>query len=97
MKNRKVLLASLIEAAVVVAVGLLVGWEWGLGAMAGLGSGLGAWIGVRYGNKKATEVDQYREECWVNARNANLELAIHLTFRNEKSLGRGNPSRPIVR
>ena len=67
MKNRKVLLASLIGAAVVVAVGLLVGWEWGLGAMAGLGSGLGAWIGVRYGNKKAREVDQYREE-WLGKR-----------------------------
>jgi uncharacterized membrane protein YfcA len=67
LNNRKVLLASLIGAAVVVAVGLLVGWEWGLGAMAGLGSGLGAWIGVRYGNKKAREVDQYREE-WLGKR-----------------------------
>lgn len=65
--KQKVLAASLIVAAVVVPLGLLLGWEWGAGVLIGLGAGLGTWIGVRSGNKRAKETDEYRER-WLNKR-----------------------------
>lgn len=67
LRKQKVLVASLITAAVVVTLGLLLGWEWGAGVLIGLGTGLGTWIGVRSGNKHAKETDEYREQ-WLNKR-----------------------------
>lgn len=62
LRKQNVLVASLITAAVVVTLGLLLGWEWGAGVLLGLGAGLGTWIGVRSGNKHAKETDEYREQ-----------------------------------
>ena len=65
--KRKVLVASLIVAAVVVTLGLLWGWEWGAGVLIGLGASLGTWLGVKSGNKRAKETDEYRKQ-WLNKR-----------------------------
>lgn len=52
-----------------VVVGLTQGWQYFL---LGLGAGLGPIIGVYFGNKKAAEVDAYRDE-WLAKRKARRE------------------------
>lgn len=53
-----------IGLGVGVLVGVLFGWQY---SIVGLGCALGPWIGVYFGNKKAREVDKYREEL-INGR-----------------------------
>ena len=61
------------KGTVVVALGagvLAVMLSWWLGNsywLVRLGSGMGVWLGARWGNKKAREVDEYREE-WLAKR-----------------------------
>lgn len=40
-------------------VGAIFGWQY---SIMGLGAALGPWIGGYFGNKKAREVDKYRDE-----------------------------------
>jgi hypothetical protein len=42
-----------------VLVGAIFGWQY---SVIGLGAALGPWIGGYVGNKKAREVDKYRDE-----------------------------------
>ncbi|MCU1531315.1 MAG: hypothetical protein JWO49_886 [Arthrobacter sp.] len=63
----KSLLFSLgLSVVMGVAIGLLQGWQY---SFIGLGVGIGPLIGVYFGNKKAAEVDSYREE-WLGKRKA---------------------------
>ncbi|MDJ0321987.1 hypothetical protein [Pseudarthrobacter sp. PS3-L1] len=66
MDKRKVAVIAL-GVVVAVIVGVVVGWEWVAGVLLGSGTGLGAWLGVRWGNKRAKEIEQYREQ-WLNRR-----------------------------
>ncbi|WP_159620283.1 hypothetical protein [Arthrobacter zhaoguopingii] len=52
-----------------VAIGFLQGWQY---SFIGLGAGLGPLIGAYFGNKKAAEVDAYRDE-WLGKRKARRE------------------------
>ena len=52
-----------------VVIGLAQGWQY---SFIGLGAGLGPLIGVYFGNKKAAEVDAYRDE-WLGKRKARRE------------------------
>lgn len=68
-RNRTVTGKSLLLAlglAVVIggAIGLTQGWQY---SFIGLGAGLGPLIGAYFGNKKAAEVDAYRDE-WLGKR-----------------------------
>jgi hypothetical protein len=64
LTGRTVLTFVAIGIGVAILVGVLFGWEY---SIIGLGAGLGPWIGVYFGNKKAREVDKYREEL-INGR-----------------------------
>lgn len=48
-----------IGLGVGILVGALFGWQY---SIRGLGAALGPWVGVYFGNRKAHEVDKYREE-----------------------------------
>jgi hypothetical protein len=48
-----------IGFSVAILAGALFGWQY---SVLGLGSVLGPWVGVYFGNKKAHEVDRYRDE-----------------------------------
>ena len=64
-RRRKILLVAAVAAA---SAGILSVAFWTDGAvLLGAGAGLGAWLGVYFGNKKAREVDAYREE-WLAKR-----------------------------
>ncbi|GEM_PF-4693861 len=56
-----------VAAGVGVLVILVSWWLGNAYWLVGLGSGLGVWLGVRWGNKKAREVDEYRKE-WLAKR-----------------------------
>jgi len=57
--GKTVIVFIAIGLVVGVLVGVLFGWQY---SFLGLGAALGPWIGVYFGNKKAHEVDMYREE-----------------------------------
>jgi hypothetical protein len=48
-----------IGLSVGILAGALFGWQY---SVLGLGSALGPWVGAYFGNKKAHEVDKYRDE-----------------------------------
>lgn len=62
--GRTVLTFAAIGIGVAILLGVLFGWEY---SIIGLGAALGPWIGAYFGNKKAHEVDKYREEL-INGR-----------------------------
>lgn len=64
MTGKRILVTISIVVGVGLIVGLVFGWEY---SIVGLGAGLGPWIGAYFGNKKAREVDAYREE-WLSRR-----------------------------
>ena len=48
-----------IGIGVGILAGALFGWQY---SILGLGTALGPWFGAYFGNKKAEEVDKYRDE-----------------------------------
>jgi hypothetical protein len=48
-----------IGLGVGILAGALFGWQY---SVLGLGSALGPWVGAYFGNKKARDVDKYRED-----------------------------------
>lgn len=62
--GKSLLLALGLSVVIGGAIGLTQGWQYSL---IGLGAGLGPLIGAYFGNKKAAEVDAYREE-WLGKR-----------------------------
>lgn len=64
MTGKRILVAVSIMVGVGLIVGLFFGWEY---SIVGLGAGIGPWIGAYFGNKRAREVDAYREE-WLSRR-----------------------------
>jgi uncharacterized membrane protein YfcA len=48
-----------IGLVVGILIGALFGWQY---SILGLGAALGPWIGAYFGNKKAHEVDEYRDK-----------------------------------
>lgn len=69
-RQRKGFIIIAIIIGILVAVGVSI-WQGSAYWLVGAGSGLGVWLGVPWGNKKAREVDAYREE-WLGKRR-NLE------------------------
>jgi hypothetical protein len=59
VSGKTVIVFIFIGIGVGILVGVLFGWQY---SILGLGAGLGPWVGVYFGNKKAREVDQYRDE-----------------------------------
>jgi uncharacterized membrane protein YgaE (UPF0421/DUF939 family) len=64
LTGRMVLTFVAIGIGVAILVGVLFGWNY---SIIGLGAAIGPWIGIYFGNKKAREVDKYREEL-INGR-----------------------------
>ena len=64
----------LVAAGVGILVILVSWWLGNAYWLVGLGSGLGVWLGVRWGNRKAGEVDKYREK-WLAKRSGPLPPA----------------------
>lgn len=62
--GKSVLLSIAVTVVIGVALGLILGWQY---SVIGIGAGLGPLIGAHFGNKKAAEVDAYREE-WLGRR-----------------------------
>ncbi len=57
--GRAVTIFVVVGIIVGVVIGTMFGWQY---AIVGLGAGLGPLIGGYFGNKKAREVDKYRDE-----------------------------------
>ncbi|WP_157371043.1 hypothetical protein [Arthrobacter sp. Leaf141] len=62
--GKSLLIAFALSIVLGGAIGLTQGWQY---SFIGLGAGLGPLIGAYFGNKKAAEVDAYREE-WLGQR-----------------------------
>jgi uncharacterized membrane protein YfcA len=66
-KQKKALLAGLCAAVAALLVGgFIFGWD-SSAALIAVGCGLGAYLGGQWGNKKAKQTDDYREE-WLGKR-----------------------------
>jgi H+/Cl- antiporter ClcA len=59
VSGKTVVVFVCIGIGVGILVGALFGWHY---SIVGLGAALGPWVGAYFGNKKAREVDQYRDE-----------------------------------
>lgn len=57
--GKSVALFAVLGIVIGIVVGLMFGWQY---AIVGLGAGLGPLLGGYIGNKKAREVDKYRDE-----------------------------------
>lgn len=60
---RPLLIVALL--AIALLAGVIWGWEMSFAAVIVLGGALGVALGVSSGNKKAREVDEYREQ-WLS-------------------------------
>lgn len=69
-KNKKIWLGAVAVLAISVIASVVSGGSgyW----IIGVAGALGAWLGVSAGNKKAREVDEYREQ-WLNKRKRKLD------------------------
>ena len=56
--GKSVVVFIAIGLAVGILVGALFGWQY---SILGRGAALGPWVGAFYGNRKARDVDKYRE------------------------------------
>ena len=65
-RQKKGFIIIAVIIGIVVGVGVSI-WQGSAYWLIGAGSGIGVWLGVRWGNKKAREVDAYREE-WLGKR-----------------------------
>lgn len=59
VSGKTVIVFIFIGIGVGILVGALFSWQY---AILGLGAALGPWTGVYFGNKKAREVDEYRDQ-----------------------------------
>ena len=56
--GKTIVVFIVIGLGVGILVGALFGWQY---SILGLGAALGPWIGGYFGNKKAHEIDKYRD------------------------------------
>lgn len=64
--GKSVLFFLFLGVVLSVVIGLTQGWQY---SFIGLGVGLGPLVGAYFGNRKAAEVDAYREQ-WLGKRTA---------------------------
>ncbi len=67
MTGKKWILAAPAAVALVISVGVFLGWETAGGLFMASGTVLGVTFGAFIGNRKARKVDIYREE-WLSKR-----------------------------
>ena len=67
MSKKKWLLVAVVVVAAGISVGFLAGWEIAAGLVMASGTVLGVTLGGFIGNRKAREVDAYRDE-WIAKR-----------------------------
>ena len=66
-RGRKALVVAVAALVSAAAALLFAAFTGNASLLLGAGAAAGAWVGVHFGNKKAREVDAYREE-WLGRR-----------------------------